>query len=240
MVSSEAMDSEDTLKAIKKLYDGFDAPIAALDCGSKCAPYNERGVPFCCDTHHIVPAAYLSEWSYYQGNTDLWHLWESDDEITFAQMQAETPDGMFLIECLGHQFCQRDYRSVTCRSFPFFPYFNSQKEFIGLSYYWVYEDRCWVISNLDVVTVKYRNQFMQSYFEIFQLESKELENFAHYSQKMREVFNAKQRMVPLLDRDGLFYLINPKDETLNLCNSADYGKHGPYEIAARLRFPDEE
>jgi len=65
-------------------YSNFDAPITALDCGKKCAPYNEYGVPFCCDIDHAIPTAYLPEWDYLELNTDLWHLWEDDDLDQFG------------------------------------------------------------------------------------------------------------------------------------------------------------
>jgi hypothetical protein len=61
---------------IPSLYSLFEAPITALDCGKKCSPYNEHGVPFCCDTRHAVPSAYTGEWRYLQANTDLWHEWQ--------------------------------------------------------------------------------------------------------------------------------------------------------------------
>ena len=43
-----------TSAQITELYEGFRAPIATLDCGKKCAPYN-GGAPFCCDTLHTAP-----------------------------------------------------------------------------------------------------------------------------------------------------------------------------------------
>jgi hypothetical protein len=126
---------------IKLLYKGFYSPITTFDCGSKCAPYNEKGIPFCCDTRHAVPTAYEVEWDYLQSNTDLWHLWEVADDKEFARIRARTPAGQVLIECKGHLHCQRHFRSLTCRSFPFFPYFDKMGSFLGLSYYWEYEYR---------------------------------------------------------------------------------------------------
>ncbi len=134
------------------LYARFQAPLAALDCGQRCAPYNEGGAPFCCDTRHAVPAAYLAEWSYLQANTDLWHLWEGRTLGETEQLEALAPEGQVLIACLGYQLCQRDFRSLTCRAFPFFPYLTRQGQFIGLSVYWEYEECCWVINNLQVVS----------------------------------------------------------------------------------------
>src|SRR5690606_34927409 len=145
---------------IRSFYDAFDAPIAAFDCGQRCAPYNPSGKPFCCDICHAVPTAYQPEWDYLRVSTDLWHEWQADKcvdseeerQSELARLRAETPDNMVLLECLGPQACQRDYRALTCRQFPFFPYLTSDYRFIGLAYYWEYEEQCWVISNLAAVT----------------------------------------------------------------------------------------
>jgi hypothetical protein len=78
---------------IAALYARFQAPVATLDCGQKCAPYNEHGVPFCCDTGHTVPTAYLGEWEYLQENTDLWHLWSAADLQETARLRARPQTG---------------------------------------------------------------------------------------------------------------------------------------------------
>src|SRR5512134_3820207 len=99
------------------LYSRFNAPIAAFDCGAKCSPYNERGVPFCCDVNHALPTAYQPEWEYLQASTDLWRPWDGSGRRS-RQLQAEVPDHQHAIVCLGHTRCQRDYRAIVCRSFP--------------------------------------------------------------------------------------------------------------------------
>ena len=180
------------------LHSRFDAPIAALDCGERCAPYNERGVPFCCDTHHTIPSAYQDEWEYLQVSTDLWHAYEPPDANDTARLVELTPAGQVLIECQGHSRCQRDYRAITCRAFPFFPYLTREGEFIGLSYYWEYEDRCWVISHLGVVTSQYVAQFVAAFDELFAAYPDEVENFRQQSIRMRRVFGRRRSAIPLL------------------------------------------
>lgn len=224
---------------IASLYADFDAPIAAFDCGRKCAPYNEYGVPFCCDTSHAIPTAYQAEWAYLETNTDLWHLWEGDDPAETRELRAETPVGQHLIECLGHRYCQRNFRSVTCRAFPFFPYITRDGEFIGLSYYWQYEERCWVINYLEVVTPAYVQQFVAAYDWIFENISGELGNFRYHSIIMRRVFGRQKRAIPLLHRNGGVFAVTPKDGSLEPLDPARLPKQGPYEIAARMPFPDE-
>jgi hypothetical protein len=222
-----------------RLYARFQAPIAALDCGTRCAPYNERGVPFCCDTGHAVPTVYSAEWEYLQANTDLWVRWQADDPQETSRLEKQAPQGQFLVACQGHELCQRSYRSITCRAFPFFPYIDSNRRFLGLSYYWEYENRCWVISNLRAVTPAYRQEFIDLYDLLLERRPDELENFHQHSARMRRVFDKLKRSIPLLHRNGLAYKITPHNGRLRLTNLEKLPKFGPYRLASELPFPGE-
>lgn len=221
------------------LYECFQAPIAELNCGEKCAPLNEKGVPFCCDTQHIVPTAYQPEWEYLKSKTDLWHLFRSENNPENNQLRAKIPPDQVLIECLGYIHCQRDFRSITCRAFPFYPYITRQDEFIGLSYYWEYEDRCWVISNLHVVSSRYRREFIKVYNNLFELMPKEIENFRHYSNVTRNLFSRRRRAIPLLHINQHNYKISPQTGRMRRFHIESIPKHGPYKIIAEMPFPDE-
>ena len=221
------------------LYSGFASPIAELNCGARCAPYNVRGVPFCCDLHHTVPTAYQAEWEYLRANTNLWHKLEETDPSKAEHLRPDTPEGHILIACLGHRACQRGFRSLTCRAFPFFPYINRQGEFIGLSYYWEYEDHCWVISNLQAVTPAYLAQFIATYDVLFDWMPEEKENFHYHSRLMRQTFGRKHRAIPLLHRNGFAYKITPHHGRMRRVAVEKMPKFGFYRIAARLPFPDE-
>jgi len=231
----------------QQVYDNFQAPIAKFDCGKKCAPYNPGGKPFCCDTSHAVPTAYNAEWDYLKNHTDLWHRWNAEDtglpleeaHAEIARLHAETPSGMVLIACLGPERCQREYRALTCRQFPFFPYIDSDGEFIGLSYYWDYEEVCWVISNLHIVEPDYRQQFIESFELIFQEMPEELRSYKYYSEEMRDVYNQKRRAIPLLHRNGHAYKISTHNERMRRVPLEKMPKFGPYKLAAKMPFPDE-
>jgi hypothetical protein len=231
--------SEFTPPDFGAMYARFQAPITALDCGSKCAPYNERGVPFCCDTGHAVPTAYQAEWDYLQANTDLWHVWQAEHPKETARLLSQTPPGQMLIACQGHTLCQRGFRSLTCRAFPFFPYLTKDGRFIGLSYYWEYEDRCWVISNLQVVSQEYRDQFIAAYDLLFQQMPDEHENFLRHSGYMRRTFNRRRRAIPLLHRNGRAYKISPRSGRMRSVAVESLPKFGPYLLAAQMPFTGE-
>jgi hypothetical protein len=223
----------------KELYSVFDSPVSVLDCGRECAPYNEYGIPFCCDTFHTVPTAYEDEWEYLASKTDLWHLWEPDDPEHYKLLKTVTPEGHVLIECLGHEKCQRNFRSITCRAFPFAPYISSSGVYLGISYYWQYEDRCWVISNLDQVTRIFRDECIRAYEWIFNTYPREWDIFKYHSELLRREFGQSNRAIPLLHRNGYAYKITPHNERMRRVDVRSFLKHGPYKIAAAMPFPDE-
>jgi len=166
------------------LYRAFDEPVTDVDCGLKCGPYNERGVPFCCDPRHAIPTAYREEWAFLQAHTDLWRLWQDEDEGETRRIWRETPSYQVPIVCKGVAFCQRPFRSVVCRAFPFFPYVSRQNELWGLSYYWQYEDRCWVLSHLHRVRPAFVQAALDAYRQLFAWYPQERAAFRHHTQVM--------------------------------------------------------
>lgn len=230
-----------------QLYSEFDAPITHFDCGKKCSPHNSNGIPFCCDICEAVPTAYQQEWSYLQKNTDLWHEWDADKctdtaeeaDEEFQRLKSETPDSMILLECLGPASCQRNYRALTCRQFPFFPYIDSSGKFLGLSYYWEYEEQCWVISNLQIVSSEYRKQFIIAFEKIFEKMPEEKENYRYHSEWTRDQYNQLRRPIPLLHRNGYSYKITSHNERMRRAPLESFAKFGPYKISDVLLFPEE-
>ena len=218
---------------IRALYDRFNASVTDIDCGTKCAPHNPSGKPFCCDICHAVPAAYNQEWDYARRNTDLWHIWRGDecasDPTDPAALLAETPAHMRLLACLGPDRCQRAFRAISCRQFPFFPYVTSAYRFIGLAYEWEFEATCWVISNLNAVTETYRAEFIAFYDELFAVWPAEFESYYIRSDEMRAVFETRKRRISLLHRNGGFYLLGPTSERMQRVPPERLRRFGPYQ-----------
>ncbi len=215
---------------IRTLYANFDAPITKIDCGEKCAPHNPSGKPFCCDICEAVPAAYESEWSTLQKTTKLWHPYRGD-ECTAQTPQfdsEEMPKGMLPLACLGHLACERENRLISCRQFPFFPYVSSDYEFLGLAYDWTFEDKCWIMSHLDLVTNEYRTEFIKTYDQIFALFQDEFEGYAIRSEEMREAFAEKGRGFVILLRDGSFGRIDPLTEGIQPVERKQLPRFGVY------------
>lgn len=218
---------------IRRLYDQFNAPVTSFDCGAKCAPHNPSGKPFCCDICHAVPVAFNQEWDYLRQNTDLWHPWRGDECETErtdpAVLKDEVPRHMLFLACKGPALCQRNFRSVSCRQFPFFPYITADDRFIGLAYEWTFEKTCWVISNLSAVTETYRGEFVRFYDEMFNLWPDEYESYAGLSEDMREQFARQKRRIPILHRNSGYYLLSPDSERLRRVSPDRFPRFGPYQ-----------
>jgi hypothetical protein len=207
---------------IRAIYDGFDSPIAKLDCGKKCAPHNQNGKPFCCDICHAVPAAYTSEWTYLKKTTNLWHRFRGDEcdasrdtKAGSAKLNLELPRGMVPLACLGPDRCQRDYRALSCRAFPFFPYITSDYRFVGLACEWEFESVCWVVSNLNTVTDEYRAAFLRTFDNLLAPFDDVFKNYTYHSERMRAFYYSQKRRFPLLHRNGHAYLVSPMSERMH-------------------------
>ena len=227
------MNASDRLRIdFRSLYDHFNAPVTDFDCGERCAPHHPRGVPLCCDICEAVPVAYWQEWDYLKQHTDLWHLY-ADDECGGSSEDAqflreETPENMTLVACKGAAHCQREYRSVSCRQFPFFPYISADGRFLGLAYEPSFEQGCWVISNLWSVTLTYRREFVEIYDLLFAVWPDEFDNYAQASAEARELFAERRMRMPLLHRNGNNYLLSPASDRLQLADIRGFRKFGVY------------
>ncbi len=215
---------------IHALYAGFDLPITALDCGQKCAPHNPSGKPFCCDICEAVPAAYESEWAALQNTTQFWHRYRGDECRALGEIldEDEMPEGMLPLACLGPQACERENRLLSCRQFPFFPYVSSDYEFLGLAYDWEFEQKCWVISNLDQVTDAYRIQFVRTFDRIFALFQDEFDSYALRSEELRDAFAKKQFGFVIVLRDGGLGIVDPLEEGITPLEAEQAPAFGAY------------
>lgn len=195
-------------KDILKLYQGFSAPICSIDCGEKCRVNNPNGVPFCCDITHAIPAVYDEEIAYYDGRTDLWDPYFGEH----SGEELDLPGGMRLMQCLGAAECQRNFRSISCRQFPFYPYVTSEHEFLGLGLEWEFNGKCWMFEHTDLVTKEYREQFIKVYDKIFAFDQDIFENYAEHSENARNAHKKANLKLFVLSRDGKPLLIDPGTE----------------------------
>lgn len=196
-------------KHFKKIYEKFSAPIAKkLDCGRICAPLND-GVPVCCSTENAIPIVENEEWDLLRSRTDLWKPFVPFDKES-KKIVKELPDTTCAVECKGAAFCERDNRSLACRSFPFFPYFTKDGELIGLAHYWTFEDRCWVISNVHVADKTFVTEMIDAYEYLFDKDEEQYEAYYEESATMRRVFSKRNQPIQLIGRNMEYLLVLPK------------------------------
>jgi len=192
----------------RTIFDFFDAPVMQVDCGKKCAPLN-GGEPVCCDAHNAIPIVQKAEWKVLRARTKMWRAFKPFD-ATSQDIVDELSSSCKAVECRGARHCERDNRSLACRTFPFFPYFTKEGEILGLTYYWDFDDRCWVISNLAMVEQPFIDQFLEAYEILFADDPGERDVFVRYSATMRRVFSRKKRDIPVIGRGREYYLVKPK------------------------------
>jgi hypothetical protein len=212
------------------VYAQFEAPVSRFDCGRKCAPLND-GSPVCCSTQSAVPVVDKAEFQLLRSRSDLWSRFKPYDRAT-RKIVDELATSCCAIECKGARFCERQNRTIACRSFPFFPYITREKAFIGLSVYWTFEDRCWMISQMELVEQRFINEFATAFRQIFQKDKVEFETFVDFSASMRRVFTRQRRKLPILALDGRLLIVEPGNPRPRTGRAGEYPKWGPFKSAA--------
>ena len=225
-----------TIKAsdFASLYEGFNAPISRFDCGRKCAPLN-GGEPVCCSTQNAVPVVHKVEFDLLKTRTDLWTKFKPYDFAT-REIVAELTSDCMAITCKGARHCERDNRTIACRGFPFFPYITRQREFVGLGTYWVFEDRCWVMSNLQIVDKAFVDEFCATYETLFAKDHNEFTTYVDFSASARRVFSRWKRPIALVGRKNAELLIvEPSTGDIRPGRKADYPKQEPFRTEKEYR-----
>jgi hypothetical protein len=207
-------------------YEGFDAPVSRYDCGRKCAPLN-KGSALCCSSQHAGVVVHKVEFELLKTRTDIWSKFKPYDASTRQIVDELTHDCMAL-ECKGVAFCERHNRTIACRSFPFFPYLTRQKEFVGIGTYWVFEDRCWMMSNLEIVERTFVEQFIATNEAIFAKDPSEFQTYVEFSASARRVFSRWKREIPLLGRDGKLLIVEPSTGAIRPGKPKDFPKMAPF------------
>ena len=216
-------------KHFEKIYKRFRASISERhDCGRYCAPLN-GGQPVCCTVDHAIPSASPPEWKVMQKRTDMWRRYKPKDAES-RKVVKEIEETCIACVCKGAAHCERENRLLGCRAFPFFPYLMRDGTLFGLAYYWTFEDRCWIISNLEVVEKQYVREFVEAYEMLIEADDGEFEAFHDQSSAMRRVFSRAGRDIPIIGREGGYYkVLAGTGGRIVPARLSEFEKHGPYE-----------
>lgn len=216
-----------------EVFDRFRSSVSRYDCGRFCAPLN-NGEPVCCSTDNAIPIVDKTEFQLLRSRTDLWHLYKPVD-ATSRQIVKELHKSCTAIECKGARFCERDNRTMACRAFPFYPYFNREGELLGLATYWGFEDRCWLISNMQVVERDFIREFVAAYEYIFQRDPDELKAMKSQSAYHRRTFSRRNESIALIGRDGGFFRVLPRSGRIVPLAVEKLPRYGAYKSPATYR-----
>ena len=217
----------------KHLYKNFSTSLSKYDCGQFCAPLN-NGEPVCCSVKHAVPVMEKTEFKELQSRSDLWRRFLPKD-ATDRKIVKELPKSCMAAICKGAKHCERDNRSLACRAFPFYPYLDKENNILGLATYWIFEDRCWVISNMAIVERDFIHEFISSYKYIMDCDPSELETFRWQSAQHRRIFSRWNRSIYLIASEGGFLKILPKGKGQEKVSFTDLPRFDPYKSEKSYR-----
>lgn len=185
------------------LYREFQSAPATFDCGKKCAPFND-GEPFCCDTGWVVPIAFKEEWKYLEKKTNLWHEFRPRNSDEFDLIDEIDEDESVFIECKGVKYCERENRSISCRTFPFEPYLDTRGNLLGLVYNRVIEDKCYLVDRPQIVTKEFVRQYMRFIEKFFKMLPSEKELYMEQSRIYRNLMSRRKKPLVVLTEKGPF------------------------------------
>jgi hypothetical protein len=196
-------------KHYAEIYRRLQAPISKrYDCGRKCAPHNE-GIPVCCDIENAIPIVDKPEWALLKKRSNLWSRLRPTTPSQKREVKDLEDSDSCAVKCRGAAFCERDNRSLACRSFPYFPYFDPNGEFVGLAHYWVFEGQCWVIANPLIVERDFVVEMIDSHEYLFKADDNWRKTYHEFSASMRRVFSRRKKKFLVLHRDGGYFWVLP-------------------------------
>ncbi|EKR93282.1 hypothetical protein LEP1GSC163_1068 [Leptospira santarosai str. CBC379] len=126
---------------ISYYYSLLHEELTEFDCGELCKPDND-GIPFCCISDNAVPTLYRSEFSMLKKRTDLWKVWNPETEADKKMLSEYDSKETLFCECKGIQFCERENRSISCRTFPLEPYLDTRGVLVGLVFMKEFTGKC--------------------------------------------------------------------------------------------------
>ena len=162
-------------------------------------------------------------------------VWVETLALSFVESDEPVSPDCTAIACKGVRHCERDNRTIACRGFPFYPYLTRQKEFVGIGTYWVFEDRCWMMSNLEIVDRAFIDQFVATYEALFIKDPSEFTTYVDFSAAARRVYSRWKREIPLLSRTGELLIVTPKTGEIRKGTKKDYPKIAPFDSEKNYR-----
>lgn len=185
---------------IDELLRTLRAPVTAFDCGTLCAPGN-GGVPVCCHAPSVLPVLYKAELALLQKRSALWTQHVPTGEDAPLRHAARACD-VFAV-CKGHTQCERDNRSLACRTFPFEPYLDHDARFAGLVFAYDFAHLCPLIQSQHPIEDAFVAQCCAMWQRLFELDDGERAFYAGCSRSLRRQFGRRGERIPVFTARGV-------------------------------------
>ncbi|MFQ6092509.1 MAG: hypothetical protein ACE5OR_07500 [bacterium] len=184
------------------IYRHYDSTPLRYDCGRLCAPKNE-GIPSCCDTVRLIPVMYKREFKYLQKRTGLWKRFRPKTKHE-KRLVAETDKGTVFGKCLGPERCDRRYRSISCRIFPFEPYLDLEGNLLGLVYNYRLGNKCPLVDKPQLISKKFVSDQIKMWKYIFKKEPSERDVYRDESIQVRRYLSRKKKPIYIFTPKGYY------------------------------------
>jgi hypothetical protein len=99
----------------------------------------------------------------------------------------------------------------------------------------VFEDRCWMMSNLEIVDQPFVDQFVATYEALFVKDPSEFKTYVDFSASARRVYSRWKREIPLLGRDGALLIVEPSSGEIRPGRKPDFPKAAPFDSEKAYR-----
>jgi hypothetical protein len=176
------------------LYKSFPASVAKHNCISLCKPTD--GIPVCCKNNRHVPLLLKDELRWHEKiKSGMWR--ERPIRTKLDKKQAEeTLDYLKYCLCPGVKLCKRSYRSLSCRFFPFEPYFSEEGDFVGITYMYRAGKDCPLVDNDSIKIRKaYVRQAIKAWELIFDAYPEDAQLYYDESRKLQRKFKKMRRTI---------------------------------------------
>jgi hypothetical protein len=188
---------------IEELLDTLTGPVTNFDCGTLCAPSN-GGVPVCCHAPTIVPVLYTAEMAVMKRRTELWRkLRRSDNPTDYGDLTSDLRKCDLLAICKGVEHCERENRSLACRTFPFEPYLDHDRQLAGLVFNFDFEDLCPLVNSRHPIRKGFVVEALDMWTKMFAMSPVEEEFYFKISQSIRRRFGQWRSKIPVFTPQGV-------------------------------------
>ena len=105
--------------------------------------------------------------------------------------------------CKGHTCCERDNRSLACRTFPFEPYVDHDGAFAGLVFAYDLAHLCPLITSAHAIEPAFVVEACAMWTKLFAFDPDERAFYAGCSRTLRRLFGRRGEPIPVFTPDGV-------------------------------------